>query len=68
MHLKEWLIKEMTHQIAESLVYLKNHGIIHRDLKPDNIMLASPIGPKDQTTVPHLKVVDFGLSTILGPS
>lgn len=57
----------MTRQIAEAILYLKNHGIIHRDLKPDNIMLQAQIGPKDNDAVPHLKVVDFGLSIILGP-
>ena len=68
VYLKEQLIKELIYQIADALLYLQNHGVIHRDLKPDNIMLASPISRKDQTTVPHLKIVDFGLSTILGPT
>ncbi len=47
---------------------MKNHGIAHRDLKPDNIMLASPIKEKDDSTIPNLKLVDFGLSIILGPT
>lgn len=68
VHLKEALIKQLVYQIADALLYLKNHGIIHRDLKPDNIMLASPIDTKDHDTKPHLKLVDFGLSTILGPT
>ena len=36
-------------------------GIIHRDLKPQNIFLAR--GEDDRT---HVKIVDFGLSKILG--
>jgi serine/threonine protein kinase len=36
-------------------------GIVHRDLKPDNIMLA-----RDGSGV-HPKILDFGISKLLGP-
>lgn len=39
---------------------MHKYGIIHRDLKPDNIMLTEA-GDKGQ-----IKIMDFGLSKILG--
>jgi len=35
--------------------------VAHRDLKPDNIMLSKP------GDISELKIMDFGLSKILGP-
>ncbi len=53
----------ITYQIAKALYYLKREGVIHRDLKPENIMLT---GNYLEDGVPELKVMDFGLSTIVG--
>ena len=54
--------------MLSAVVYLHEHGIVHRDLKPDNIMIVEKdIKPKDCKTVPTLKLVDFGLATIIGP-
>jgi serine/threonine protein kinase len=53
---------EMTHSLATALFYLHSYGIIHRDLKPDNVMLAN------KREDAELKIVDFGLSKIIGPS
>ena len=51
---------ELIYQLAKGIKYLHKYGIIHRDLKPDNIMLteASDRG--------NIKIMDFGLSKILG--
>ena len=51
---------ELIYQIADGLKYLHNYGIIHRDLKPDNIMMT------DDTDKGKIKIMDFGLSKILG--
>jgi len=49
------------HSLAASLFYLHSYGIVHRDLKLDNIMMA------DETMDSDVKLVDFGLSKIIGP-
>ena len=59
-HFSEKRAAEIIYEIALGVKYLHKYGIIHRDLKPDNIMLteASDRG--------HIKIMDFGLSKILG--
>ena len=54
--------KVITHQIATALYYLHSFGICHRDLKPENILMVN--GSEDS----DLKIVDFGLSKIIGPN
>ena len=49
------------YQICAGIEYLHKYGVVHRDLKPENIML----GSKDTLSV--IKVMDFGLSKIMGP-
>ena len=56
-------------QVAEALRHALRHGIIHRDIKPGNLLVAdetSPIHePSDQrSSVPAVKVADFGLAKI----
>ena len=54
--------KEMSHQLATAIYYLHSYGIAHRDLKPENILMSSDKDDAD------LKIVDFGLSKIIGPN
>jgi serine/threonine protein kinase len=45
-------------QIGEGLQRAHRTGIVHRDLKPGNVMLIARGG----ATVPHVKLLDFGLA------
>jgi serine/threonine protein kinase len=54
--------KELSHQMATALYYLHSFGVAHRDLKPENILMVSDSEDSD------LKIVDFGLSKIIGPN
>jgi len=53
--------RAIAHQIAVAVYYLHNYGIAHRDLKLENILMV------DASDDSQLKLVDFGLSKILGP-
>ena len=46
-------------QLCDALQYAHENGVIHRDIKPENILL---------TRDGSVKIVDFGLSRILGGS
>jgi len=48
----------LTGQMLEGLAHAHARGVIHRDLKPSNLV----VGPDGA-----VKIVDFGLSTIVGP-
>ena len=61
----EKLVKQITYQITEALLYLQKFGIIHRDLKPDNIMIASNLNNLDNESI-EIKINDFGFSKVLG--
>jgi glucan-binding YG repeat protein len=52
---------KLMYQLASGIKYLHDYGVLHRDLKPENIMLSAP-GDN-----PIIKIMDFGLSKILGP-
>jgi eukaryotic-like serine/threonine-protein kinase len=49
-------------QICEVLQAAHAQGIIHRDLKPANLMVVDPDTPYEK-----IKVMDFGLATLLDP-
>jgi hypothetical protein len=52
---------KIMYQIGLGIKYLHEYGVLHRDLKPENIMLA------EYSNDPIMKIMDFGLSKILGP-
>lgn len=58
--LTEFRIKDIIEQMAKATFYLHNFGIIYRDLKPENTMMS------DISENAFIKIVDFGLSKILG--
>ena len=53
---------ELIYQILLGLQYLNSYGIVHRDLKLDNIMMT------DISSQAVPKLVDFGLSKMIGPN
>ena len=52
---------ELTHSLATAIFYLHSYGITHRDLKPENILIT------EDTDKGDVRLVDFGLSKIIGP-
>jgi len=54
--------RKITHSLAAALYYLHSYGIVHRDIKPENIMM------ENQTDTADVKIVDFGLAKMIGPS
>lgn len=48
-------------QASEAIAEAHNHGIVHRDLKPANLFLA-----KRPDGSPLVKVLDFGISKVMG--
>lgn len=54
--------RELSHQLSTALYYLHSFGVAHRDLKPENILMSNDSDTSD------CKIVDFGLSKIIGPS
>jgi len=59
--LEEQKIKEIIYQIGSGVKYLHHFGILHRDLKPENLMMS-----EKNHKIAIVKIVDFGLSKILG--
>jgi serine/threonine protein kinase len=53
---------KIIHSLAAGLYYLHSYGIVHRDLKPENILMV------DKTENSDVKIVDFGLSKMIGPT
>jgi len=49
-------------KLCEALYYVHSYGIAHRDIKPENILMT------DDTEEADIKLLDFGLSKIVGPS
>jgi calcium-dependent protein kinase len=57
--LNERKAAQLFRQLLLSLSYLHSHDICHRDLKPENLLFAD-------NTYETLKLIDFGLSKIMG--
>jgi serine/threonine protein kinase len=60
-HISEARACFIVHSLATALYYLHSYGIAHRDLKPENILMV------DESEDADVKIVDFGLSKIVGP-
>ncbi len=58
-------VQLVVRQVASALSAAHSLGIVHRDIKPRNIFLAQQCGTTG-AMVETVKVVDFGLSKILG--
>lgn len=53
--------QELSQQIVSAVQYLHLFGIVHRDLKLENIMMS------DETDLAIPKLIDLGLSFLIGP-
>ena len=60
--LAEQKAASLIHKLATAVFYLHSYGIAHRDLKPENILMT------DTTDDSDIRLVDFGLSKIIGPN
>ena len=49
------------HKMATAVYYMHSFGVAHRDLKPENVLMTSEDDESD------IRILDFGLSKILGP-
>ena len=49
-------------QILDGLAYAHSQGVIHRDIKPENILMT------DNSEDADIRLLDFGLSKIIGPN
>jgi serine/threonine protein kinase len=60
-HLPEPLACKFMHKMCAAVYYIHSYGIAHRDLKPENVLMTS----NDENA--DLRILDFGLSKIIGP-
>eukprot|EP00917_Polyrhabdina_sp_WS-2016_P017149 GHVP01037024.1.p1 GENE.GHVP01037024.1~~GHVP01037024.1.p1 ORF type:complete len:677 (-),score=47.03 GHVP01037024.1:131-2161(-) len=58
--LDEETSRKVMKKVLSCVEYLHSIGIIHRDLKTENLLLC------DQHDVTNIKLIDFGLSAVLG--
>ena len=49
------------HKMSTAVYYMHSFGVAHRDLKPENVLMTSEDEDSD------IRILDFGLSKILGP-
>jgi serine/threonine protein kinase len=60
--LNESRAAQIIHKLSTAIFYLHSYGITHRDLKPENILMT------DNSEEADIRLVDFGLSKIIGPN
>ena len=60
-HLPEQQACKFMHKMCAAVYYIHSYGIAHRDLKPENVLMTSNDDDAD------LRILDFGLSKIIGP-
>ena len=58
------LVMDLARQMASALAAVHAKNIVHRDLKPSNVFVLPPVGGGQ----PRVKLVDFGLSKVMGDS
>ena len=59
--LPEQQVAKFMHKMCAAIYYIHSYGITHRDLKPENVLMTSKNDEAD------LRILDFGLSKIIGP-
>jgi len=66
--------RQIFRQIVEAIAFLHDKGIAHRDLKPENILVVTPNTHHSRRTgglskmKSIMKITDFGLSRMVGPT
>ena len=60
--LKEEKAVEIIYKLCKAVYYVHSYGIAHRDIKPDNVLLTNESEEAD------IRLLDFGLSKIVGPN
>lgn len=60
--LKEPMAAKLIEKLCAAVFYMHSYGVAHRDLKPENILMT------DLTDNADIKLLDFGLSKIIGPN
>ena len=59
--LKEDKVVVIIYKLCKAVYYVHSYGIAHRDIKPENVLLTSQSEDFD------VRLMDFGLSKIVGP-
>jgi calcium-dependent protein kinase len=59
--LSEKRASTIIHKMSTAVYYMHSFGVVHRDLKPENVLMTSDDDEGD------IRILDFGLSKILGP-
>ena len=60
--LKEEQVAIIMYKLCKAVYYVHSFGIAHRDIKPENVLLTSEDEDAD------IRLLDFGLSKIMGPN